>query len=141
VALENCLAADQSLTFDFRSSDGSTRFTRTVTPVSNGSFSLYDVLPGNYTVHIKGGKWLAENVAVDATNGDVSGVDVFLRGGDANDDNVVNVDDLAALIVAFDADPTYPNWNDGVADFDCNDIVDVDDLHILILNFDRQGDP
>jgi hypothetical protein len=79
-------------------------------------------------------------MAIDATGGDVVVPPVLLRAADANDDNLISVDDLDALIQAFDADPTSPNWNGGVADFNCDDIVDVNDLHLLILNFDAQGD-
>ena len=65
---------------------------------------------------------------------------VTLLGGDANNDNIVDVTDLSRLIAAFDADPTVSNWNGGVADFDCNNVVDVEDLAILIRNFDKEGD-
>ena len=66
---------------------------------------------------------------------------MFLRGGDANNDNTVAINDLAALIAAFDAGPASPNGNEGVADFTCDDIVDVNDLALLIQNFDLSGDP
>lgn len=50
------------------------------------------------------------------------------------------MDDLALLIQSFDADPTSPNWNGGVADFNGDNIVSVDDLSLLIRNFDAEGD-
>jgi hypothetical protein len=52
----------------------------------------------------------------------------------------VDVDDLAKLIETFDAGPGDPNWQNGIADFTCNEVVDVDDLSLLIQNFDAEGD-
>jgi hypothetical protein len=78
-------------------------------------------------------------VTVNTTVGDVSGLNVLLKGGDADNDNVVSVDDLSLFIQAFDADPSSSNWNEN-ADFNCNDLVDVDDLSIFIRNFDMEGD-
>ena len=63
----------------------------------------------------------------------------FLRTGDANHDNIVDVADLALLIAAFDADPSASNWDERV-DFDMNQIVDVIDLSYIIANFDAEGD-
>jgi hypothetical protein len=91
-------------------------------------------------LHIKGAKWLAANVSTDARNGDVPGVNVLLKAGDANNDNLISVDDLALLIQSFDADPAAPHWLEGVADFNCNNIVEVDDLALLIQFFDEEGD-
>jgi hypothetical protein len=140
ITLEAATRADVPLTFTFRPTDNSGNIVRIVTPAADGTYSV-SVPQKAYNVHIKGSKWLSEVITVDASGGDVSGRDATLRGGDATGDNFVDVDDLSALVASFDADPSAPNWNNGVADFDLNDIVDVDDLSMLIRNFDAEGDP
>lgn len=140
VTLEGCANPAQAITMEFRPTDGSPAFTRPVTLAANGSFTLTDVPRRNYKVHVKGAKWLAKNVIVSASTGDITNVALLLKAGDANDDNIVDVEDLNRLILAFDADPTAPNWNQGVADFNCDDLVSVDDLALLIRNFDAEGD-
>jgi hypothetical protein len=140
VLLENYAApAGTPISFLFRPTDNTPTFTRNATLSATGEFQIADVPRKNYIVHVDGAKWLARNVAVNATTGNVSGLLIELRGGDANGDNIVDVDDLSALITAFDADPNSANWNSS-ADFDGNQIVDVDDLAILIRNFDAEGD-
>lgn len=141
IALEECLNSAQPLTMTFRPQQAcSSEFSRTVTLAGDASFTLTDVPRGIYTVHIKGAKWLSKNVEVNTITGNVSGVNRTLLAGDANNDNVVDVLDLDALIKAFDADPSSLNWNNGVADFNCDDSVDVIDLDLLIRNFDVEGD-
>lgn len=134
-------AAPQSLTLTFRPSDNSGDILKTVSVGSDGAFSVTDLPRKNYTLHIKGSKWLAKNVAMDASNGDVSNVNATLPAGDANDDNSVDVLDLDTLIQAFDSTSGDVNWNNGVADFNGDESVDVLDLDLLLRNFDRQGDP
>jgi hypothetical protein len=140
LTLENCASAAQPITFTLRPTAGGQTFSRTVTPAANGTYTLANIPGANYTVHIKGMKWLAKNLSVNCTSGDVSGLNLTLLGGDANNDNIVDLEDLAAFIEAFDADPVAANWNDGVADFNCDNVVSVDDLDILIRNFDAEGD-
>jgi hypothetical protein len=91
-----------------------------------------------YTLHIKSAKHLAVNVVINA-NGNVSDADATLLAGDADNNNIVDVDDLARLIESFDADPSFPNWLGGIADFDGDQVVTVDDLSLFIQNFDASG--
>lgn len=138
--LENCAQPQgQSMTFAFRPVEGIFPFARQVALGAEGSFEINQLPPGQYQVWIKGRKWLARTVAVDVRNGDASGVTIALLGGDANDDNSVDVLDLDRLIQAFDAAPGDPHWNEGV-DFNCDLSVDVLDLDVLIRNFDKNGD-
>jgi hypothetical protein len=151
VDLEDCVnMAGAVVRFTFDPVGDGIPITQTATLDSAGAFSLPSVPAGNYTVRVKGDRWLAKNVTVNTTSGDVSGVNVgTLRGGDADDSNTVDVDDLDLFIQAFDAeqdtdpgtpgDQSSPNWNPR-ADFNCSGIVDVDDLDIFIRNFDASGD-
>jgi len=107
---------------------------RVVTSGVQGTFAFYDLPPGTYNVAAKGARWLQQvipNVTTEGGN-NVLNLRIFLRGGDADDNNVVDVDDLSLFIRSFDADPTSDNWNDGQADFNCDHLVDVNDLDILI---------
>jgi hypothetical protein len=140
VTLEACFDSQQPITFEFRSTQGTNVYTRTQTLTATGAFSLTDVPAGSYYLGIKGAKWLRRTMAIDTTNNAVTGLPVSLHAGDADDSNLVDVDDFSLLVASFDADPTSDNWLDGVADFDCNGIVDVDDLSLLVRNFDTQGD-
>ena len=92
-----CQNQAQPITFTLRPTDGSAPFSRTLTLNADGSFSLPSILRAAYTLHVKGSKWLAKNVVVDATGGSVAGVSVALSPGDANNDNHVNIIDLGYL--------------------------------------------
>jgi hypothetical protein len=140
VDLEDCAdMAGSVVRFEFRPTTGSP-FTQTAVLDAAGAFTLPAVPAGDYTVNVKGDRWLAKNVAVNATNGDVSGVNVgTLVGGDANDDNSVDVLDLDRLIQSFDMCDGDTGFIPG-SDFNCDDCTDVLDLDILIRNFDRGGD-
>jgi hypothetical protein len=131
-------ATPQEITFTFRDTNGTTLFPRSASVAPNGFFILDGVAPGDYILHIKGAKYLARNVEVQATE-PVSGVTATLKAADANDDNSVDVLDLDVLIRAFDNVAGDPNWNAN-ADFNGDASVDVLDLDILIRNFDAQGD-
>lgn len=132
-------AAPQEITFTLRPTDNSGDITRTLSVWPNGLFMLTDVPRKNYVLHIKGAKYLAKNVTVNASEGNVSNVAAFFAAADANGDNSVDVFDLDALIRAFDSTPTDSNWNPN-ADFNGDGSVDVFDLDLLIRNFDMSGD-
>src|SRR5262249_242710 len=66
VTLEDCANSVQTLTFEFRPADNSTIFTRTTTLSATGEFSLSSLPRKDYTVWIKGAKWLAVTVPVNA---------------------------------------------------------------------------
>lgn len=139
ITLQGAINQAQPLTFEFRPVAGGNSFTRSLTLNLDRTYQFNDIPPGKYVVRIKGTKWLAKVLTVDATNGSVTGVNTTLLAADANNDNSVDVLDLDLLIQAFDAESNSPNWIEG-ADFNCDDIVDVLDLDLLIANFDRVGD-
>lgn len=133
-------ASPQPLDLTFRPANNGTPLIYSLTVGPDDLFSVLALPNASYTLHIKGSKWLAKNIAVDTSNGDVNNISVLLLSGDSNDDNSVDVLDLDALIQAFDSTVGTPNWNNGVADFNCDGSVDVLDLDILLRNFDRTGD-
>jgi hypothetical protein len=132
-------SATQTITFTFRPTDMSGNVVKTANIAVNGAFTLTGVPAKNYTLHIKGAKWLAKNVSVNLTGGDVSGVTATLKAGDANNDNSVDVLDLDRLIQTFDKCEGDTGFLTG-ADFNCDGCADVLDLDLLVRNFDAQGD-
>ena len=140
VTLEGCVQPTQLLDFVFRPLDGSLALGYNILLNADGSFSIPAVPEKAYNAYVKGKKWLAKLLPIDARAGDVTNLQITLLAGDANDDNIVDVNDLAVLIESFDADPTYPNWTDGDADFNCDSLVSVDDLDLFIRNFDKVGE-
>jgi plastocyanin len=139
VELEDCMMMITPLTFTFHPSDNSGDIERIVLPTVDGAFTVGNLPAKNYTLRVKGMSWLANSLAVNTTNGSVTDLDVgMLRGGDANDDNSVDVLDLDQLIQSFDKCHGDTGYIEG-ADFNCDHCVDVLDLDILIRNFDQQG--
>jgi hypothetical protein len=139
ITLESCQNPAQSLTFEFRPTDGSPTFTREVILNQNGGFHLPYLPDKAYSLRIKGAKWLARRIEVDLSGGDVENISALLHGGDANNDNFVDVFDLDVLIQTFNkclGDAGY----DAKADFNCDDCADVFDLDLLIRNFNQMGD-
>ncbi|MCS6776552.1 MAG: dockerin type I domain-containing protein [Chloroherpetonaceae bacterium] len=142
VTLEACSNAAQPLRITLCPQDGGNTFQLTVTPDANGNYVARNVNPGLHRVGLKAGKWLQKFVPnVNLTvNNTATGINATLLAGDANDDNAVDVFDLAVLIDSFDSAEGDPNWNDGAADFNCDGAVDVLDLALLIQNFDQAGE-
>lgn len=139
VTLEDCASSAQPLTFEFRPTDGSPTFTRVVTPDPDGDFTVANVPAKEYTVAIKGARWLQKVVAANGLSGDVTGVNALLLGGDANDDNSADVLDLDLLIQTFDKCEGDAGFIPG-ADFNADNCADALDLDILLRNFDQTGD-
>lgn len=107
---------------------------------NSGAFTIPAVPNKNYSVRVKSGNTLSRVVSANATAGNVTGLSVSpLLGGDSNDDDSVDVFDLADLITAFDAAIGVANFNPGT-DFNCDGSVDVFDLAVLISNFDQTGE-
>ncbi len=127
------------LTFEFRLPNGS-RFTRTEIPDLSGNFRIDNIPSTAYEVAIKGSKWLQKTVNVDLTSGDVSGFNYTLRGGDANNDNVVDITDLLLLIAHYNQSLPSAGYLD-LVDFNNDTVDDISDLLILISNYNQLGDP
>jgi hypothetical protein len=140
ITLQGGVNQEQPLTFEFRSTSGQPFFQRTTTLNANRTFSLPGVPRDTYNVWIKGARWLAKLVPVDAHDGDVTNVETTLLAGDSTNDNSVDVLDLDVLIRAFDSVPGDAHWI-ASTDFNCDDSVDVLDLDLMIRNFDKVGDP
>ena len=132
-------APAQPVTFTLRPTSGGTAIVRTASVSASGVFSLTNVPPGSYTLHVKTEKYLAKNVALDTTIGDAAGIMATLTAGDSNNDNVVDVTDLLAVINHYNRTPSTGGYLDA-CDFNGDGANDVADLLIVIGNYNRQGD-
>jgi hypothetical protein len=140
ITLPGCVNLHQPIAFAFRPVGGGIAYATTQYLNSDGTFSLSGVPTGSYQLAIKGKKWLQKNVSVDASGGDVTGVNVTLLPGDINNDNRVNIIDLGLLADAFGSTSSSPKWNAN-ADLNCDGRVDIVDLGLLADGFGKIGDP
>lgn len=132
-------APPQILTFVLRPTDNSGSITRTLSVPASGAFSLPDLPRKNYTLHVEGSRYLAKNIAVNASGGNVSNVAATLRTGDANRDNAADIADLLALIAAYNQRLGQAGYSEP-ADFNLDWANDIADLLLLIGNYNQRGD-
>jgi DNA-binding CsgD family transcriptional regulator len=140
LSLEDCdPTAFPSITLEVYTLNGCLLETRSLSTGAGGNFTVANLPHRKLHLRFKGSKWLRKSIAVDLSDGDVSGLSVLLQCGDANDDNCIDVLDLDLLIQTFDICEGDPGYISG-ADFNCDNCADVLDLDILLRNFDRCGD-
>ena len=134
-------ASARKLTFLFRPVGGGPTIVKTTGAPAIGIFNLIGVPKNEYQVRIKGSGALAAALAVRVM-GDLSGLQAFLPGGDANNDNSVDSSDFAILLDAFSSSLfDYGSGYDSRADFNGDGYVDSTDFGILIGNYNQQGAP
>lgn len=136
VSLQQVVNLVQDMTFEFRPPVG-VPFTRMATLTASGGYSFANIPAGSYTLAIKGSKWLRRTITINGATGNVSGADAALLGGDANDDNVVDITDLLALLAHYN--PIAADYVAAV-DFNCDGLGDITDLLLLIGNYNVQGE-
>ena len=135
-------AEPQNVVFTFRPSNGAPPITQTLAVSPFGAFTLPGLPREAGTLHIKPEKFLAVNVAVDLSGGDVSGVNAKLQSGDANNDNSVDTTDFGILVGAYNSGSALPGSGyDPTADFNGDGSVDTTDFGILVGSYNLTGDP
>jgi hypothetical protein len=96
---------------------------------------------GQLELSVKVSHWLRRAVLVDTTLGDVEGLVLSLINGDANDDNVVDGEDLAMVVQNYGSSCWDDCPEDGLpGDLNGDLVVDDNDLLIVLFNFGQQGD-
>ena len=80
----NANAPPQTIIFTFRPTGGGMDIVKTAAIGPDGNYTITGIPLQAYTLHIKGVKYLATNVTVDLTGGNVTGVTATLTAGDAN---------------------------------------------------------
>ena len=136
-------AAPQSVALKFHPHDNSGDFTRTVAVDFVGAYTIVGLPLTTYDLSIKGAKWLRADLAdIAVTSAGATGVNTFLPGGDATNDNIVDIGDFGALVNAYNGDVTVPGSGyDVTADFNGDGVVDIADFGILVNNYNLTGDP
>ena len=133
-------AVPQSVAFTFRAADSSADITQTLAVPASGQFTLGGLFSRAGVLHIKAAKYLAVNVAVDLSGGNVSGVTAPLTPGDANNDNRVDVLDFGVLVNAYGGLQSDPaSGYDATADFNSDGSVDVLDFGLLVNAYGSVG--
>ncbi len=138
VLLEAWSGGAEPIEFQFRPANGGLTITRTLTVGADGAFSFTDIPAGSYTVAVKGRHWLRKTQSVNGSTQNVTGLTFLLLNGDVNGNNVVDVDDLTALLNVYNTSRGDGIYNE-LADLDGNGRVDVDDLTLLLNNFNTNG--
>ncbi len=108
---------------------------------ANGDFEVPNVPLGDYDVFVSYTGHLLRglaNIEVDA-DGDVELNFGTLIAGDLTGNNVIDMDDLTAIIAIYQTQLGDPDF-DEAGDFDCNDKIDINDLTLLISNYNLMGD-
>lgn len=142
VALQSIVNPAVSITFEFRPQPSGTAFTRTVTLDASGNYSLANIPAGSYNVAVKGGRWLQRTTSLTVAAGVTNTFNVALRGGDSNNSNVVDINDLNLLIGRYNQVSGEPGSLYSVTvDFDNDGTININDLLLLISNFNVAGDP
>jgi hypothetical protein len=121
---------------------GATEADYSATTNSNGSFTVNVDLPsGTYAWRVKGQKFLANSGTLALVRGASSSEEFgLMRAGDANDDNIITIQDFTILKTTFgrgNGDPGY----DERADFTGDQSVNIQDFNLLKGNFGVQGAP
>jgi hypothetical protein len=143
IRIEDCDEEDYAMMARFRpintDDDNASFFDVFFDLNADGSYSLPNIPAGVYSVRFKSHNTLAVAVQVNVLNGDATNVNASLKGGDADNNNIVDQLDLADLIQSFDREQGDPLFLMGT-DFNCDGLTAVDDLDVLIRNFDMEGD-
>ena len=113
----------------------------TDTTHTHAIYKLRGVSPGIYDLRIKTPK----NLAVVLHNVTVGGVanlpDVTLPGGDADNNNTVDIGDFGILVNAYGSDASVSGSGyNAAADFNDDGVVDIGDFGILVNNYGTSGD-
>ena len=131
----------QPITFQFHPAVGAA-FTRTVMLSTTGAYTVSALPKTSYTVGIKGPKWLRVDLTANTTGGNVTGLNATLLGGDANNDNTVDIGDFGILVNAYGSDSTVTSSGyDARADFTGDGTVDIADFGVLVNSYGATGDP
>ena len=138
-------AVPQAITFTFRPTAGGADIVKTALVGPNGTYTITGLPKAAYTLHIKGWKYLAVNVPVDTTGGNLTGVNVTLTGGDANNDNTIDIGDFGILVNTYGSSYdvnvlTLPDPN-VESDFNGDGTIDIGDFGILVNSYGSAGAP
>ena len=142
VTIDGRFDSNIPLYYELVPQDGSPIISGVTIPDIIGSYAITNVPPKRYTLFLKTSNTLRRRIAnVDAFSGNPNLNSAFLRGGDASDDNAVDIFDLILLIQHYNQQDSVPgNTYLEAADFIFDGNNDISDLELLIFYYNQLGD-
>ncbi|MEO0595625.1 MAG: Ig-like domain-containing protein, partial [Chloroflexota bacterium] len=106
---------------------------------NSGNFTVEGIAPGEYDVAVKNPKTLqvVENLTLVTGNNDYDFG--LLLAGDANNDNLITLQDFSIVTGSFNQAQGDPDYDDR-ADFNENNFVNLQDFSLLSANFNTAGE-
>lgn len=130
----------QSVDLTIKDMNGDVLQTSSVPVASNGSFSLSVSVRGPVQLEARGTHWLRKKLGnyeiTGAGCGTVSGT---LTNGDIVQDNVVDLGDWDAFVLAFGSELGDTNYSTQ-SDLDGSGSIDLGDFDVLAQSFGQEGD-
>lgn len=111
----------------------------TVMTDSSGVFSITNLTPGSYDVAVKGANTLQVIVPVTLLEGLNTQPFGVLLAGDANNNNLINLQDFSILSTTYNLVAGDTNY-DARADFNGDGTVNLADFSLLSSNYNQQGE-
>jgi len=104
-----------------------------------GKFTVSDVELGEYAISIHVEKCLTRVANANLSRGNNPIVFPQLQTGDANQDNVINIEDFTILLSSYNQSPQSTNY-DTRADFNEDGVVNLFDFSLMLTNYNRKGE-
>jgi hypothetical protein len=144
VTLQGISAPNLSELITFQLKDhmtGNVISTFNVNTGTDGGYALTEIAPGTYDLTAKGSKWLRKKIGNITVTAGENTVENFLnlKGGDANNTNSINIQDLNILKASYGKSSGQPGY-DSRADFNKTNSVNIQDLNLLKGNYGQSGD-
>ena len=141
VILPDC-PQPHNVSFILRPTDTSPVLSYTVPLAASGAFQITGIPRKYYQVHIKGDRWLAQNISADLTASDLTTAALTLSAGDANGDNSCDATDFGIFVSAYNSSAADAGSGyDARADFNLDGFVDPTDFSLFVSSYNQQGDP
>jgi hypothetical protein len=130
------------ITLTLKSAGGETNYPAQTTDARGYFTSSVAALPaGPYLWRVKNPKYLAGSGTVNLSGTGTVSIEVgLLKVGDANNDNVITVQDFGILKTTFGKSQGDPGYDDR-ADFSGDLVVSISDFNLLKGNFGLSGSP
>lgn len=121
-----------------RMSDSVVVFDGTHNSNTSGQFVVTGLAAGNYRIRVKHALSLSSAMTVTYAGGAQSATMGTLLAGDADNNNLVNINDFSILAAAFGKSSGQVGYN-ASADFNADAIVNIIDFGLLASNFGKTG--
>jgi len=117
------------------------RFDNVTTSSNQGgvySGEVGDIAVGTYDVYVKGPVHLQKkfaNVSLNQGSNSEDWSGVALKAGDFDDNNVLNISDIAAMLAEYTALSVPVNQSNQKFDIDANGVINIIDIALILANY------